>query len=541
MNIFDKFRKSKKIITEAVEKELEKSEGEAAKKNDVEAAESDKARESEECRIRSVAKQYLPGDVSSEYAMKETANYVLKVFEFSDTVKADFENVFDKVRSGELNVAKATSVIANTVNTLLSDEKIELTLQKAEKNENDMLLKLWVILDFYGTSLKPEYSETLRKLRDRCSELISESGICDKETEAAIKLIQLEKECCELKKDEEKKELLKEKRNELRELLIGGKAFFVLYDSDCNTGLPYIGLDGRIELSSRYETAVALKKHYEDENMGHIYIRRTENADFDSFFKSMLHIGVRFVSFDNGTFPMIFPLAELTGSGVSNIIERFNCGMRGLFVRSMQYSARASKASKDIKGTEKEKAILEAMLTCRFNAYREFGNSIVYAFVNTPYKKGITLYTKKAFERAELLKKAAHISEDAFVAPGDHEYKIYDGNLNLRVTHRGEDSSLENSHICVFTSRKEAEQTRKHFERYGCNDSVVAVTYEELCGQLSGCAGVILDMSLYGAELGKKELSEVEKWKRVKEKIVVNLKKKEENKEENKENESVEE
>lgn len=67
------------------------------------------------------------------------------------------------------------------------------------------------------------------------------------------------------------------------------------------------------------------------------------------------------------------------------------------------------------------------------------------------------------------------------------------------------------------------------------------MTYEELCGQLSGCAGVILDMSLYGAELGKKELSEVEKWKRVKEKIVVNLKKKEENKEENKENESVDE
>jgi len=88
---------------------------------------------------------------------------------------------------------------------------------------------------------------------------------------------------------------------------------------------------------------------------------------------------------------------------------------------------------------------------------------------------------------------------------------------------------MENSCVCVFTSRLEAEKARLHFEKFGCNDSVVAVTYDELAGQITDCAGALIDMSSYGLEIKKKEFEEIKRWRTVKGRIAVNLKKKEEN------------
>ena len=274
-----------------------------------------------------------------------------------------------------------------------------------------------------------------------------------------------------------------------------------------------------------------LIKKYNDSKAGLAYCRRVEKVDYNKLFKAFLHMGIRVVRFDNGLMPVDIPVYELCGTvGASNIVERFNSGMRGLFLRTSQYDARIKKYAMSIERSQQEKGVVEAMLTCRFNAYRELGNAIVYVFANPPYEKRVTMYTKSALEKAKGLCKFAKLTENDLVAPGDAGYKVYDGGMNFRVTRRNEDDTLENSYICVFTSRLEAEKARLHFEKFGCNDSVVAITFDELATQINSCACALIDMSSFSFEIKKREFEEIKKWRAVKGNIVVNLKKKEENK-----------
>ncbi|MBP3580509.1 MAG: hypothetical protein J6K12_04600, partial [Clostridia bacterium] len=307
------------------------------------------------------------------------------------------------------------------------------------------------------------------------------------------------------------------------------KSLFVLFDEDFNSGFPYVSIDGRIEIFLRYETGVCLKKHYEKTNYGHTTLRRLEKKEYEKLFRAMIHMGIHLARLDNGIFPVDLLVSELAaGEGSCNVVERFNSAMRGLFIRNLQLKSRIQKASQQIKGTLQEKAMLEAMLTCRFNGYREFGNSIVYVFSNPPFEKGVTLYTKKALEKAKKLCKAAKLDEKALVAPGDSEYKVYEGGMNFRVTHKIDDDSMEHSLVCAFTSRMEAEKARLHFEKFGCNDSVVVVTFEELAGQIKECAGTLVDMSSYGLEIKKREFEQIHKCKSVRGKVAISLKKKDE-------------
>ena len=56
------------------------------------------------------------------------------------------------------------------------------------------------------------------------------------------------------------------------------------------------------------------------------------------------------------------------------------------------------------------------------------------------------------------------------------------------------------------------------------------MTFDELVSQINSCAGALVDMSSYSFEIKKREFDEIKKWRAVKGKIVVNLKKKEETK-----------
>lgn len=536
MGIFDKFFKNKKIIDDTVQKAIDGEEikekdeafkpGKSTEENTASEVVDENANTADKIRI--AAKQYLPGDVLSVYAQREMIKTLVNNIDIPEKAASDAEAVLEKLKKGEMTPLQSSAVVANNVNTLLNGADCELILQKLSPNENDSLLKTWVVLDYYISTVKREFSENLRLVRDALSKEITCQGLDEENIDEVSEIMKLEKECHELQKDKEKANELKEKRTQLVKLVLMKKALYVLFDEDFNSGFPYVSFDGRIEVCTRFETAGALKKHYEKIGVGHTTVRRLENKEYTKLFKAMVHMGIAFARFDNGTFPADVVIGELAGGvAIANVIERFNSGMRGLFLRNLQYSHRINKAADIIKGTPSEKSMLESMLTCRFNGYREFGNSLIYVFANPPYEKGITLYTANALDKAKKLCTAVKLDEKSLVAPGDAEVKVYEGGMNFRVTHKSGDDSMENSYICVFTSRLEAEKARLHFEKFGVNDSVVAVTFEELAGQVSGCAGALIDMSSYGLEIKKKEFEEIKKWKNVKGRIAVNLKKKE--------------
>ncbi len=524
MGFLDRFLKGKKAIAQEVEKALE--EDESKKKTSFEELASKENAD----RIREIAKQYLPGDVASIYTQKQMLNTVISSLGFAESLADEMEKVFSKVKTGEFTVLQCSAVVANNINKLVeSSDTSDAENSLCEKSGAD-ILKMWVVLDYYVSTLKSEFGESLRKMRDRLSLCVLQKGLDSEDTSRQKQIYELEKECSELVKSADNAEKLKEKRELLSKLVLEKEAVFVLYDDDFNTSFPFVALDGRMEICTRYETASSLKKHYENQCMGHITVKRVEKAELEKMLRAMSHMGIALARLDNGISPCDFVTGEAIDCKEENLVERFNSGLRGMFLRNLQYNKRLSSCGQQIKGTTKEKAMLEALLTARFNGYREFGNSICYVFANPPYEKGKTLYSKNALERAETLCRAAKLDEKSLVSPLDTEFGTYTGGMNFRVTRKSENDSMENSLVCVFTSRFEAEKARLHFEKYGCCDSVVAVTYEEIASQVSGCAGVLVDMSSYGFEIKKKEFDEIKKWRTVKGRIAVNLKKKEETK-----------
>ena len=83
---------------------------------------------------------------------------------------------------------------------------------------------------------------------------------------------------------------------------------------------------------------------------------------------------------------------------------------------------------------------------------------------------------------------------------------------------------MEDSLVCAFTGRREAEQVRTNFLQHGIDDSVIVITYDELCSHAMQCAGILIDMPTYGLELLKKDFQDVANWRAVPGTILVNLK-----------------
>ena len=336
-----------------------------------------------------------------------------------ESLYSETEKLLQKVKTGEITFIQCSGAVANRINNWMNDENCANLSQSLQDNNNDALLKTWVSIDYYISTLKRDFSKNLRKIRNELTEKIVLLGLDKADNQELSDIITLEKELNETAKDKEKVKTAEfaAKRKELAAHLISRKSLFVLFDEDFNSGFPYVSIDGRIEIFLRYETGVCLKKHYEKTNYGHTTLRRLEKKEYEKLFRAMIHMGIHLARLDNGIFPVDLLVSELAaGEGSCNVVERFNSAMRGLFIRNLQLKSRIQKASQQIKGTLQEKAMLEAMLTCRFNGYREFGNSIVYVFSNPPFEKGVTLYTKKALEKAKKLCKAAKLDEKALVA-----------------------------------------------------------------------------------------------------------------------------
>ena len=175
------------------------------------------------------------------------------------------------------------------------------------------------------------------------------------------------------------------------------------------------------------------------------------------------------------------------------------------------------------KGGKLEHGLMEMMLTMRYNAYRSFGNGLCYVLATTPYQAGTTFYTEKALAKAKEMLVEENLPESALIADGDNSFAVYNSSVNLRVAQKP-GQTMEESLVCAFTGRREAEMVRTNFLQHGVDDSVLVITYDELYSHAMQCAGILIDMSTYGLELLKKDFQDVANWRVVPSGIIVNLK-----------------
>ncbi|MBQ2948699.1 MAG: SseB family protein [Clostridia bacterium] len=323
-------------------------------------------------------------------------------------------------------------------------------------------------------------------------------------------------ECCrrEIKENpdaEETKVLVAE----LGKMILKLDKIYVAYDTDFNNQFPYMGIEGRIEVSTKPAIAKALQNHLHEQHLGHVSIREFEGKQIAETLRSYQRMGIRVLRLDNGCKPIDIWFKDILEPVSDNLMERCNNSVKGAFLRELQYGYRIRKMDPSEKGGNQEKLLSGMMLTMRHLAYREFGNGLCWVLASIPHQEGTTFYTEKALAKAREMLAEDNLPESALIAEGDNVFAVYDSDVNLRTTVNSravqtQACTLEDAFICAFTGHKEAEMVRAFFSQHGANDSILAITYDELCSHAMQCAGILIDMPTYGRELMKEEFKDVE-------------------------------
>ena len=429
--------------------------------------------------------------------------------------------------SGDENASTAVSqAFAETgfkINGFMDAFKESYFAERIGSANEETLLKAFIAADFYAFHLKEEYNANLRKLQMSIAREMLKRGFTVVVTRDVSEFEQLQMRCNDAVKANPDAEETKSLVCELGKKLLGLEKIYVAYDEDFNNQFPYIGTDGRIEVSTKPEIAKALLNYYHEQHLGHLSVREFSGDQILAALNSYQQMGIGVLRLDNGSKPVDIWFRDILEPVSENILERKNNGTKGEFLRELQYGYRISKIDPSEKGGKLEHGLMEMMLTMRYNAYRSFGNGLCYVLATTPYKAGPTFYTEKALAKAKEMLAEDNLPESALIAEGDNAFAVYDSAVNLRVAQKT-GQTMEESLVCAFTGRREAEQVRTNFLQHGIDDSVIVITYDELYSHAMQCAGILIDMPTYGLELLKKDFQDVANWRAVPGAILVNLK-----------------
>lgn len=429
--------------------------------------------------------------------------------------------------SGDESAATAVSqAFAETgfkINGFMDAFKESYFAERIGSATEESLLKAFIAADFYAFHLKEEYNANLRKLQISIAREMLKRGFSVVVTRGISEFEQLQMRCNEAVKVNPDSEETKGLVSELGKKLLGLEKIYVAYDEDFNNQFPYIGTDGRIEVSTKPEIAKALLNYYHEQHLGHLSVREFSGDQILAAFNSYQQMGIGVLRLDNGSKPVDIWFRDILEPIPENLLERKNNGTKGEFLRELQYGYRINKMDPSEKGGKLEHGLMEMMLTMRYNAYRSFGNGLCYVLATTPYQAGTTFYTEKALAKAKEMLAEENLPESALIADGDNTFAVYNSVVNLRVAQKP-GQTMEESLVCAFTGRREAEMVRTNFLQHGVDDSVLVITYDELYSHAMQCAGILIDMPTYGLELLKKDFQDVANWRAVPGGIIVNLK-----------------
>lgn len=341
------------------------------------------------------------------------------------------------------------------------------------------------------------------------------------ENAALSDLEKLQKKCNQLQNKNENAEELQQAMKQLGEQLLQSDALYAAFDSDFNENYPFMGLDGRAELFTTEQRANNAKNHFAQAHQGNFIIRKIDKDKFSDFFNELCGMGINAFRLDNGYMPVDVWLNSFYKYPECGVIDSRNHNMKNMFIRHLQYVQRLQKLDKSQKGQPIERELTEAALTLQANAYRELGNGVVYVFVPHPYEAGTTLYTPDALAKAEKAIEENKLSKDLLISDIDKKYDVYKGNLAMRVISLSNNS--KQNFVCAFTDMEAAEAARKDFAKHNCNDSIVAVTFDELKSQAEQCSGIVMDIPTYGLQIMKKDYKKILEYRKAPNRIAVSL------------------
>ena len=279
----------------------------------------------------------------------------------------------------------------------------------------------------------------------------------------------------------------------------------------------YMGTDGRMEVFTGRELAHKACEMLEEK----LHVQ-TDVLELDgekgihTFFGECAYNGIGVMRLDNGTRTMCeLWLKNFVSYQAEDLLEGKNCSLRHMLYRAKLY---AYLRTKQPEGSDYMHALTEMGLTMTLNAYRELYQGVVYA-----------LGDKQDDERVYATEKALEVMKSWGGDIGDPIEKTTTQHL-FYVNRPGETGQMDKGSVCVFTDLKHARAAQEMFAKASMPASVMAISCEELLFHASQCAGIVIDMRSLNYEILKEEFDKIRTTGALDAPVLVNLKKKEEEK-----------
>lgn len=281
----------------------------------------------------------------------------------------------------------------------------------------------------------------------------------------------------------------------------------------------YMGTDGRMEVFTGKEQAHKACEMLEEK----LHVQ-TDVLELDgekgihTFFGECAYNGMGVMRLDNGTRTMCeLWLKHFVTYQAEELLEGKNCSLRHMLYRAKLY---AYLRTKQPEGSDYIHALQEMGLTMTLNAYRELYQGVVYA-----------LGTKQEDDRVYATEKAQEVMKkwDGGSCIDNTIEKTVPLHL-FYVNRPGETGQMDKGSVCVFTDLKHARAAQEMFAKANMPSSIIAISCEELLFHASQCAGIVIDMRSLNYEILKTEFDKIRTTGALDAPVLVNLKKKEEEK-----------
>ena len=280
----------------------------------------------------------------------------------------------------------------------------------------------------------------------------------------------------------------------------------------------YMGTDGRMEVFTTKELAhKACEKLEEKLHVQTDVLELDGEKGIHTFFGECAYNGIGVMRLDNGTRTMCeLWLKHFVTYQAEDLLEGKNCSLRHMLYRAKLY---AYLRTKQPEGSDYIHALTEMGLTMTLNAYRELYQGVVYA-----------LGTKQQDERVYATAKAQEVMKAWGGSCVDDTLEKTVPLHLFYVNRPGETGQMEKGSVCVFTDLKHARAAQEMFAKANMPASIIAISCEELLFHASQCAGIVIDMRSINYEILKAEFDKIRTTGALDAPVLVNLKKKEEEK-----------
>lgn len=298
-------------------------------------------------------------------------------------------------------------------------------------------------------------------------------------------------------------------------------AFYAAYDEDFNPRWPYMGPDGRPEVFTTPELAEAARSHFAQVHEGRFRVVKIDQDKLPEFWQTLSRLGIGLFRLNNGRNPVELKVEDVQRRKPGAVIDDANAGMRNMMLRELQYGYRLRKLDPSQKGTPREQALFQTMVTMQANGLRELGLGITY--VLGPKGSGGLCYTPRALDQAKKILEKRGLDE-SHLTPEGVQWETYEGPATLRVVNRPGQPGMEHARLCVFTDYAQAAEVRDRFAQSGHDDGILAISFEEMFAQAQQCAGILVDMPTIGLEIPRDKYQNILRFRASPGPIVIKLK-----------------